>query len=124
MLEYDDQEEEVSYTPEDNLVLVKYEGNWADEMDISGHYVTTQEGYNDEVEVFKAMLEHDSITYCVGTNEEIEYETIDELLECFTATPITFEEYTVLTKLELDATGFVGPEAYIDSDDDDCVVEL
>lgn len=101
-------------TPE--LLLIKFESNWADEMDIEGYYVTTVELYNKYIEEFKKYFEEeDSLSYCVGTNEEIEFDSLDELLECYDTKSITISDYEVLEKLNIIITGFTGPEVYLDS---------
>lgn len=59
-------------------ILAKWSGNWADEMDLDGFRVFTQQEW-DEYKTL-ALAKEDCFTFCVGTNEEIEYENGQALL--------------------------------------------
>jgi hypothetical protein len=60
-------------------VLIKWESNWADEMDISGFMIVSKA----EAKEFKADLRNKKQPFeiYVGTNEEISYENGKELLD-------------------------------------------
>ena len=65
-------------------VLVQTNDNWADEMDIDGLYVTTADEHRDFIDNVNKYFEHnDSINYCVGSNEDINYESAEDLLSCY-----------------------------------------
>ena len=85
--------------------LVKYSDNWADEMDIDGCVVITEEQYNKIQENLKSFK---PFTFSIGTNEEIEYETLSSLKRKLEFLEIAEEEYSVIEKLELEDMGFAG----------------
>lgn len=78
--------------------LVKYESDWADEMDIEGLALLTEE---DKSRIESLISKRSSYpqTHHVGTNEEIEYCSSEELVPRYTWTPITEDEYKTLHKL-------------------------
>ena len=83
--------------------LLKYEDNWADEMDVEGHVILTEKEY----QAFQESLEDkDYFTFSVGSNEEIEYETIDDLKNRIDVDEISQEEYEVFKKFGLLSAGF------------------
>jgi len=90
------------------MLLVKWEDNWADEMDLEGHFVIEKVEWEKISEDFSNHTEE--IIYCVGTNEDIEYANGTEALAQFTTTEITEDEYQTLEKLDLLSSGFDGPD--------------
>lgn len=106
----------------EDYVLVKYSGNWADEIDVDGFFTTTRKYYDELIsrarEYFKNNTSN-AYTYYVGTNEEIIYENIEDVLNSFSVTSITEEQYKTLWELfavyKNDKNhnvgfGFTGPE--------------
>ena len=85
-----------------NYYLVKYDDNWADEVDIDGHTVLRQEEFD---KLNKALDKVGYLTFYVGTNEEIEYEN-DELVRPLEASLITPTQYRTLKLLNIDSVGF------------------
>lgn len=81
------------------MKLVKYDSNWADEMDIDGFKVLTNEQWEKYQQDFKKHFKEECYSYYVGTNEEIEYSDFDEFISDFKASEITNEEAAVLEKL-------------------------
>jgi hypothetical protein len=102
-----------------DYVLLNWEGNWADEMDISGFGIMKREDWED----YKKMLENrGEFTFCIGTNEEIEYDNGPALLEEIEVRNITEEEYNIIQKLfggEYGFTDFLEVEEDYDDEDDD-----
>lgn len=97
--------------PDRPLVLVKFDDNWGDEMDIEGHFVLPEEAFTKYKVEAKAYFEiNDELLYPVGSNEDIEYMSYDELMDRYMVVSITQEEYNVLVKLGLETAGFTGPE--------------
>ena len=91
---------------EEEHYLVKFEENWADEMDVSAFAVFSAKDYRnwrsvmDRVE--KAM-EQAVLTYSFGTNEEQDYEDFREFDGCFTVKPITQNQAnTIREAFEID----------------------
>lgn len=96
--------------------LVRWEDNWADEMDLEGWKVMDQA----ELDAWKSRLE--KIGYCTlsfGTNEENEYESGREILNCCTIKTITDTDAEVLQRLFRGADGFIGFVHPYSEDDED-----
>jgi hypothetical protein len=85
-------------------VLVTWETNWADEMDIEGFEIVEKSHYDNWVE--KAISHTDSFEICIGTNEVVYYENGQELVDDLTEIPITDEEATTIKKLVGRSFGF------------------
>jgi len=77
-----------------NYLLVEYEDNYADEFDISG-FIVTDRGHWDEfiTRVATYFATHDSVYHQFGSNEEIEYNSISEVLENFTTKSISKQDF-------------------------------
>lgn len=80
----------------DELVLIKWDSNWADEMDIEGFLIISKT----KADNFKKQLKDydSSFEVYVGTNEDIEYGSGEELLNELTFKSITTEEAKVIKK--------------------------
>ena len=64
-------------------VIVKYFGNWADEMDIEGVEVMLRSDYEQKLKKIKSLIGDDGyVSIYYGTNEDQEYE-LKEFLSCF-----------------------------------------
>lgn len=86
-----------------NRYLLTYSDNWADEMDIDGHVVLTEREYRE----FKKSLEQcDGFCFCIGTNEDIDYDDGSDAEDVISVQKITEEEYKVLENLGLLSAGF------------------
>lgn len=94
--------------------LLKYEENWADEMDIDGYKVLTEkEKIEFEKNVHKIQSEEIEVNFCIGSNEDILYNEEDEDDEnclrvdnAYEITEITETEYSILNKLDMTDIGF------------------
>ena len=83
-----------------NMKLVKYDSNWADEMDIDGFRLFTDKQWEKYQKDFQKHFKKDKrYTYYVGTNEDIEYGDFDGFMSDFKVSEITDEEAAVLSKL-------------------------
>ena len=105
-------------------ILVKFSSNWADEIDIDGLYVTTADEHRDFINNVNKYFEHnDSINYCVGSNEDIDYESAEDLLSCYeiVCTDLHACGLGALEFADFLPSGFCGPENedLIESEDDD-----
>ncbi|MEC0031032.1 hypothetical protein P4L24_24630 [Bacillus cereus] len=85
------------------LYLLKFDDNWADEMDLDGHMVLTEEQHEKFQERVKRAA---PFTFYVGTNEEIEYDDTDELERAYEIEEMTEEDRKILQKLGITNTGF------------------
>jgi len=81
------------------MKLIKYNDNWADEMDLEGSQILTDPEFAEwETKWLKRFEDEGKITFYVGTNEEIPYGSFDDFCQAFTVEDITEEEAAVLTK--------------------------
>ncbi len=82
------------------MKLIKYEDNWADEMDIYGFHILSDETW----EKFLALLDRVNelpnfqLNIGVGSNEDIDYDSVEDLLKVFTASDISDDEAAVIQK--------------------------
>ena len=85
-------------------VLIKWEDNWADEMDIVGFQIMEDK----EWKAMKAALEdvENEFTVCIGTNEEIDYKNGQALLDTLTVKKLSTEEYKTIKRLFGEEFGF------------------
>lgn len=77
-------------------VLIKFSGNWADEMDIEGFSIISK----DHWEYMKLEAEHTEfpIEMGVGTNEDIVFENAYEYIHSFIVRDISEEERKTIKK--------------------------
>lgn len=99
-------------------VLVHFRDNWADEMDLCGSRVFTQEAWADFLEKLNRV--HWNHEFYVGTNESVEYRNKEDYLRHLTPVPCSSEDYEVLNRLKLLSCGFfVNPLDSSEIEDDD-----
>lgn len=85
-----------------NLFLIKFKDNWADEMDIEGGQIMTEKEFHDYFNaVKKAFNECNYINFCIGSNEFIEYESYEDFFKSIQIIKISKDEYKVLQKFNL-----------------------
>jgi len=84
-------------------VLVQWNSDWADEMDIYGYIVVTKE----EADAFKKKAKNtkEPFSVYVGTNEEIDYPDGEALLDELTFQNLTEEECKTIQKFFGDTGG-------------------
>lgn len=106
-------------------LLVKFKDNWADEIDICGcavmseeewyKYVTIAKDYFDSMDKidFNKVTDDDdwlsdvsTLSFVIGSNEWIEYESFDELMNCFTISVLTDEQAEFLKANGFERYGF------------------
>jgi hypothetical protein len=90
---------------ENKNYLIKWESNWADEMDVSGFVVATEK----ELDEWKTILKNrkTGFMFYIGTNEELYYDSGKQLLSECKIKEITKEEAVVLKKLFKEQFGFM-----------------
>jgi hypothetical protein len=80
--------------------LVIYHDNWADEMDVEGFRLFTQDELDDYVSLHVKYFEtNSSWKFGVGSNEQIEYNDWEGIRSALTVKEITDAEYEMLGKL-------------------------
>ena len=83
-------------TKAEQKVLLKWSTNWADEMDIEGYILTTKDKSDDWK---KKLKEVDySFSLQIGTNEDIEYSSGEDLISEVTTKTLADEEFAVIKK--------------------------
>lgn len=80
----------------DEITLIKWSGNWADEMDLEGFCLVTPAEADDIWTRLTGVTEE--ITSYLGTNEELEWNNGPELLKELTRIDLTMDEAIVLKK--------------------------
>lgn len=79
------------------FVLVKFEDNWADEMDVHGFKIYEIEEWT-ELKVKIAKLNR-KMEFCIGTNEELEFKNGKAILKSMTEYKITENEKKFLENI-------------------------
>jgi len=92
----------------DDKVIVNWEDNWADEMDLDGFVIMKAKDWN---KFLDHMREIDyELIYNVGTNQEITYANGSEALNHFEMKYLSPAQAQVFEELNLSMVGFSGPE--------------
>lgn len=85
-----------------NLFLVKYKDNWADEIDVEGCQVMTENEFHNYFNAAKkAFNECNCINFYIGSNESIEYENYEDFIKSIQIINISKDAYEVLQKFNL-----------------------
>jgi hypothetical protein len=92
-----------------NNILIKYHKNWADELDVEGFMLWTEEKWNEHLSKVKEYFEKSphTVEMYFGTNEAIEYDNFEEYKRSFEVKKITPEEAKTLKKLFDEKLGHV-----------------
>ena len=85
----------VPMAPGGDYVLLKWDSNWADEMDVEGFKIVSKSQFEEWSE---RMKERRGFNICIGTNEDIEYSNGRELLSEIKVKPISEDEANVIKK--------------------------
>lgn len=106
-------------------VLVKWSSNWADEMDVEGFDIMKKTDWD---ALKKKILKKENFCIYIGTNEEIDYASGEDLLSEIKVKKITPEEEKVIKKFVGSSYGFTSFLYVLDGDDeteeDDIVIDL
>lgn len=87
--------------------LLRYEDNWADEMDLDGFVVLDEEEMYD-FNIAMGILSNTDFyaEFCVGTNQEVIYDDYSSLLRAYEVVEIFESQYLTLNGLDLLSSGF------------------
>lgn len=97
--------------------LYTFSDNWADEMDLEGFAILTETEKDVALARIKKEFKNGG-TLCFGTNEDNEYEDLDEILACITFKEISQTEYlSIKNAFESFSMGEIGPLRLSDLDD-------
>lgn len=108
--------------------LYKYSENWENEIDINGFAILNELEKGEAIAKFKRKFKSGDSIY-IGPKQEIEYSSMDELINVISFEEISLAEYHTLKKLFCsNVFGDVGPldidfenhdESLLDMDDED-----
>lgn len=101
--------------------LVKYKGDWADEMSIYGHMVLNQEKYETYL---SGLNELKKLKFHCGSNQEIYYSSNDELKKDLEFIKITENETNTLEKLGLTFVGKIPDDQIFELADESLLEKL
>lgn len=73
-------------------ILIRYNDNWADEMDINGFVVILDSDWDKIKDLMRKLFERGQWTFGIGTNEEIEYNSFAEWERTLTLTSLTQDD--------------------------------
>ena len=115
--------------------LLQFRDDYADEFDAYGSVIIDEDQYTSMYSVVEnavntkdySKLDEDytsDVYVGLGTNEDIQYDDIADLMSCVKCTELTDEEYNVLMKFRFHYFGFTSfwdiiAEAVVDGDSDD-----
>lgn len=98
-------------------ILVKFQANWADEMDLEGYRIFTEHEWEEQRAA--CMAHKGSIEVYFGTNEWNNYDNGEHLLGEYTIKSITDEEADMIDKLFGPYIGsFSNPKEYLEDDNE------
>lgn len=100
-----------------NYVLITFNDNWADEIDIQGMLVTTKDQldtYLLNIKEFFIKNPEGILTYCIGTNENIEHKNYESIESCISVKKITEQEYKTFKKTIGTCFGEIGLWSILD----------
>jgi len=89
----------------ENPVLIKWEGNWADEIQVFGCIILPKQIADSYKQYLESKVEEFEL--CIGTNEIIEYSNGQDLLQELTFHELTDSEFKVFRKYYSESTGYV-----------------
>lgn len=87
--------------------ILRYADNWADEMDLDGFFLMT-EAQKQRLDKSLELLEcvNFYLEFTVGTNQEIEYDSVGDIKRAISIEGITLDQAQTLSSLDLLSTGF------------------
>ena len=104
------------------MLFIKYQDNWADEMNVIGGAIMTEIAYADYIsDARKAFEKRPIIDFPVGSNEWIEYSNFDEFIRTLTVYTISEQEEQVLRRFLTngwDSFGQFPEELFIDEEEE------
>lgn len=89
--------------------LYKFSDNWADEMDLEGFAVLTETEKDMALAKIRKQYKKGG-TLCFGTNEDNEYDSLQDIINCISFKEISKSEYTTIKKVfGSNSMGEIGP---------------
>lgn len=90
-------------------VLIKYDGSWADEIDLQGFLVMTRDEWKQHLSLVKKYHGDEEFTLYVGTNEDMTFRGFEDYKDSFDVKNITDEEAKVFRKFFKNTFSFWDP---------------
>ena len=88
------------------MLLVKFSDNWADEIDIEGCVIMSEEEYEKYLNAAKRAFEIEgSISFYIGSNEEIRYGNFEDFKKTLKIRTLQGNDETVLRSYHFDNYG-------------------
>lgn len=82
-----------------SALMVQAYGNWSDEFDLEEFYIfNSQEDFDEWVEEVRERINSGKVEFYFGTNECVEYHTVEDLLQDLEVKEVSYEELEVLLK--------------------------
>jgi len=83
-----------------NNLLIEYDSNWADEMNVNGFQVMTEVEFENYKKTVNRVFETSTYgwTFGIGTNQEIDYEKEKEFFNDIKVSELSDEEYMMFKK--------------------------
>ncbi len=78
--------------------LIKYNDNWADEMDLDGFRLMERKEYKEFVKGIRAIKEFPLEIY-FGTNQEVTFESVEDIMKSLKFETVTEDEFALLEAL-------------------------
>ena len=85
--------------PTETYLLIKFSCNYADEFDVEGFTVWKQSEWTEHFNHLKNNPQDFPVEYPFGSNEEITFQSAQDLLSCCKITEISETEYNTFKKL-------------------------
>lgn len=99
--------------------LYRFSDNWADEMDLEGFAIMTEKQKDIALAAIKRQYKKGG-TICFGTNEDNDYDSLEDVLACISFEEISFQEYNSILKVFGSSTfGELGPLNILGEDEDE-----
>lgn len=100
----------------DKYLLIKYNGDWADEFDVDLLWVTTEEEFEQWKNELSTKDINESVEIYFGTNEFISFSSYEEIIENIEVSEISKDFYNTFIKLIGNSFGLIDlldlPERY------------
>ena len=88
------------YEKIEQMLLVEYKDNYADQFDISGFIITTEKTWKEFCDRgLKYFENNESETYQFGSDEWIEYRSAKEFFSCFKGKKLNTEDAEIIQEL-------------------------
>lgn len=87
-------------------LLVNFDSNWADEMDVEAFVVVSKKSWDKNMKMAKENWPDNGVEVYIGTNEQLDFYSFEEFESCLKLTELKPVEVKTLEKLFDGAFGF------------------